>query len=86
MATYLEIAIANLINLFNPKLVVIGGPVARAGKLLEKLIYDRVRQRAMAYPFSVCQIRLSSLGAYASAVGAAVLVLQQANRLLFETV
>lgn len=82
-AQYLGIAIANLVNLFNPEFVVLGGPVGRAGQVLLEPLQAEVRRRAMAYPLSATHIVTSALGPDASAIGAATLVLQQASRLIF---
>lgn len=82
-AAYLGIAIANLINLFNPELIVLGGPVGHAGQVLLAPLQAEVRQRAMAYPASIAEIRIGTVGDNAGAVGAAVLTLERAIELLF---
>ncbi len=82
-AKYLGIALANLINLFNPELIVLGGPVGKANQILIEPVQEETRRRAMAYPLSVAKIITSSLGPDAGAIGASVLVLQQANKLFF---
>ena len=84
-AAYLGIAVANLINLFNPALIVIGGPVGQAGEVLLTPLRQAVQQRAMAHPLSATKIVRSSFDAYAGAVGAAVLVLQNASTFVFNT-
>ena len=83
--TYLGISIANLINLYNPDLVIVGGPVGQAGKVMIEPIREEVQRRAMAYPLSAVKIEASSLGVEAGAIGAAVLVLQRANELFFQS-
>ncbi len=83
IASFLGIAIANLINLFNPELIILGGPVGRAGHILIEPLQAEVRRRAMAYPLSVARIVTSALGPDAGAIGAAVLVLQRASELFF---
>ncbi|MCC9077143.1 ROK family protein [Litorilinea aerophila] len=82
-AQYLGLAIANLINLFNPQLIVIGGPVGQEGRILLDPLRAEVQRRAMAYPLSALEIVMSNLGQYAGAIGAAVLVLQHASELIF---
>jgi|YNPNPStandDraft_1061719.scaffolds.fasta_scaffold02675_3 glucokinase-like ROK family protein len=82
-ATYLGIAIANLINLFNPELIILGGPVGRAGHVLIEPLQAEVRRRAMTHPLSAVRIVTSALKADAGAIGAAVLVLQHASELFF---
>jgi glucokinase/transcriptional regulator of PTS gene len=82
-ASYLGIAIANLINLLNPNLILLGGPVGQASEILADMIREKVRQRVMAHPGSAVRILRSSLGAEAGAIGASVLVLQRASSLFF---
>lgn len=84
VAEYLAIALAGFINLFNPEIILLGGPVGQASDVLVELIREKVRHRAMAYPLSVVQIVKSSLGIEAGAIGASVLVLQQANKIFFQ--
>lgn len=83
IAGYLGIAVANLVNLFNPELIVLGGPVGQAVGILLEPLHQEVRRRAMAYPLSAARIVTSTLGPDAGAIGAAVLVLQQASELIF---
>jgi len=83
VASYMGIAIANLINLFNPELIVLGGPVGQAAKVLIPPLTKVVHRRAMTYPLSAVEIATSSLGMNAGAIGASVLVLQKANELYF---
>lgn len=82
-AGYLGVAVANLVNLFNPELVVLGGPVGQAGPVLLEPVRREVQRRAMAYPLSAARIVASTLGSDAGAIGAAVLVLQHASELFF---
>jgi len=83
VAGYLGIAIANVVNLFNPELVILGGPVGLSGPVLVEPLRREVNRRATPYALGVVTIASSELGAQAGSVGAAVLVLQQAARLLF---
>jgi len=77
--TYLGIAIANVINLMNPSLVVIGGSIARFGEPLFEAIRAEVRQRALWDALSGVSIVPSTLGDDAGTVGAAALFLDQLN-------
>ncbi len=83
VATYLGIVVANLINLLNPQLIVLGGSVGRDARVLLAPLQEEVRRRAMAYPLSSVRIVTSALGTEASAIGAAALVLQHIDELLF---
>ena len=83
VASYLGMAVANLVDLLNPELILLGGPVGEASPLLADMIREEVRRRAMAYPLSAVQITQSSLGPEAGPIGASVLVLQRADELFF---
>jgi predicted NBD/HSP70 family sugar kinase len=83
VAGYLGIAIANLVNLFNPELITLGGPIGENGQVLIEPLKREVSRRAMPYSLGMVTIASSDLGAQAGSMGAAVLVLQQAGRLLF---
>jgi transcriptional regulator of PTS gene len=82
-ARYLGIAVANLVNLFNPELIVLGGPVGQMGKIMLPMVVEEVRRRALSYPLSAAQIVSSALGQDANAIGAAALVLSRASELIF---
>lgn len=70
--TFIGIAIAGLVNLINPSVVIIGGGVAQAGDLLTSPIRQVVRERSLrASEQSVC-ITTAILGKYASLTGALV--------------
>lgn len=73
-AGYLGAGIANLINLFNPERIVIGG---WAGLALGEQLLPRIRsaagEHALRHPFSQTSIQLGSLGLDAVATGAATL-------------
>jgi glucokinase-like ROK family protein len=82
VSSHLAVAIANLVNLLNPQLIVLGGPVGRAGRALLPPLAEEVRRRAMAYPLSAVKIVVSALGPRAPAIGAAALVLQHSSQLV----
>jgi predicted NBD/HSP70 family sugar kinase len=72
-AVYLGIGLANLINVFNPERIVLGG---WAGLLLgERLpaIRDAARSRSLRQPFAAASIVLGQLGPEAVTLGAATL-------------
>jgi glucokinase-like ROK family protein len=84
VAEHLAIAVGNLVNLLNPQIVVLGGPIADASPKLIESVASFVRRHAMAYPLSAARIIGNTLGPETGAIGAAVLVLQHANTLYFE--
>jgi predicted NBD/HSP70 family sugar kinase len=74
----LGIAVASLISLLNPGVVVLGGPLAAAGDLLLAPIRDTLRQRTLWKPISEARIVTSLLGETVIAVGAATKILEDA--------
>ena len=75
---YLGIGIANLVNLFNPGLVVIGGELTAAGKLFLDPMQASIRERSIPFGIHREKLVLGELGADAVAIGAATLVMMNA--------
>ncbi len=69
---YLGIAIADLVNLFNPGLVVVGGGVAQMGDLLLDPIRRAVRDRSLRPAAQAVRITAAVLGRRSSSMGAVV--------------
>jgi predicted NBD/HSP70 family sugar kinase len=82
---YLGIAVAGLLNLLNPAVVVLGGEITAVGDLLLDPLRATVRSRALSTSVAETRIVSSRLGERSIAVGAATLVLQSAlaDRTLF---
>jgi len=70
----LGLGIANLINIFNPEMVVIGGALSQAGRFLLPSVQEVVDKRAVRVMRKQTEIRLSAFGPDASMMGAAALV------------
>ena len=70
--TFIGIAIAGLINLFNPSIVIIGGGVAQVGDLLTAPIRQAVRERAMRASEQSMRITTAMLGRRSLLIGATV--------------
>lgn len=75
-AQYLGFGIANMINLFNPDKVVIGGGVAGAGEILFKPLISSIRQWSLKTAVDAVEIVPAQLGNSAGCIGAAGLALQ----------
>jgi glucokinase len=77
---YLGLALANLVSLLNPEMIVIGGGVAAAGNLL--LAPARETMRQWAQPLASKQVRVvrSRLGERAALLGMAKIVFDFAAR------
>ena len=73
---HLGIAISNMVNLFNPAMVIVGGRMAEAGNLILDPIAKTVKMRALSAISDEVEVTLSQLGKAAVARGAATLILQ----------
>jgi len=76
----LGVAIASLLNLLNPAIVVLGGPLTGAAELFLDPIRETVRHRSLFRSVAEARIVTSELGDDAIAIGAATIVLQAALR------
>jgi predicted NBD/HSP70 family sugar kinase len=70
--THLGTAIASLVNLFNPSMVVVGGGVAQIGDLLLEPIRLTVQQRSLPVASRAARITSALLGRRSSGMGAVV--------------
>lgn len=70
-ARILAVAVANLINLFNPEVIVIAGGVTAAGEHLFGPLRDEVRRRAFPSAVGACRIVPAQLPDTAGLIGAA---------------
>ncbi|WP_245308182.1 ROK family transcriptional regulator [Halalkalibacter urbisdiaboli] len=73
---YLGIGVTNLINLFNPTRVIIGGGVSKAGDFVIEPLREVVKQRALTPKARETDIVVSKLGEYGTVIGAVTLVLK----------
>jgi glucokinase len=74
-ACYMGIALANLVNVLNPDLIVLGGILARGQDLLLPTIEKVMRQRAFANLGAQVQIQTTGFGPQAGVIGAVALAL-----------
>jgi predicted NBD/HSP70 family sugar kinase len=77
-AEYLGIAVAGLLNIMNPSLVVIGGDLAALGDVLIVPLREMVQQRTLVSSVAAAEIKASEIGPQSVAVGAATMILQAA--------
>lgn len=77
-ARQLGSAIAGLLNLLNPSAVVLGGSMTRVGERFLRPLRAAVLRRTLVNSLAASEIRITSLGEQAFAVGAATLVLAAA--------
>jgi glucokinase-like ROK family protein len=76
----LGLGIANLVNIFNPQMVVLGGALAYASEILLPVIEKAVAANAMGIPSEDLKIAASAHGPDACVMGAATLVLDNILR------
>jgi glucokinase len=72
----LGVALVGVVNLLSPDVIVIGGGVANAGKVLFDSIREIIKQRAMGVQAKQVKIVKTRLGNDAGLIGAAILVKQ----------
>jgi glucokinase len=77
MGSMLGIGIANLINIFNPNMIVIGGGVKEAWDLFIGATHEEIMKRAFQVPAERTEIVPSLLGDDAGMIGAAAGALQK---------
>jgi glucokinase len=74
-ARYMGIALANLVNVLNPELIVVGGFLAQGQDLLLPVLETTVRRQAFARLGERVRLQTTSFGRQAGVVGAAALAL-----------
>ncbi len=75
---YLGVGIANLINLVNPGLIILGGDLTDAGAMLMDSVFVSMRERTIPFEYHLEKIIIGELGADAVAIGVATVVIQKA--------
>jgi len=76
-ATYLGVGMVNLVNIFNPEMIIVGGGMAKMGDLLLNPARQVVRERAFQLSAGAVRIVPAQLGDNAGVLGAAVFAFQQ---------
>ena len=69
-ARYLAVGVANMLNILNPEVVVIGGGVTRAGDVLFRPLEERIRGRAFPVALEGVRVVPAELGTEAGLIGA----------------
>ncbi|KTB48540.1 Transcriptional regulator/sugar kinase [Dehalogenimonas alkenigignens] len=72
-AYYVGVGLANIVNIFNPERVIIGGGLSNIGDLLLKPAIEEAARRAFKQPFKGVRFMKAELGADAGVIGAAAL-------------
>jgi predicted NBD/HSP70 family sugar kinase len=76
-ATYLGIALANLVNIFNPEAIILGGSVPRTSSLYVQTAIKVLRQRAMSPLASATSVKNASFCEHGGALGSANFALEK---------
>lgn len=66
-----------LINIFNPPLIVLGGQLSISGKHFTGSLIETARKYSMAKIFKETEIKISNLGPFGAALGAATIAIQE---------
>jgi glucokinase len=74
----LGIGLANLVNIFEPEVIVIGGGVIAAGEMLLEPAREEMRRRALLPGRDEVRVSAAAFGAEAGMIGAAVMAREEA--------
>ena len=74
MAYYLGVGLANLVNIFNPEIIVIGGGLTNFGDKLLKPAYEEAGKRAFKQAYEKVRFSRAKLGGNSGILGAAAFV------------
>ena len=69
--TLLGFGLANVINLLNPEIVIIGGGMSAAGDRLLKPVRDTINNHSLKLSSNACKVVQADLGSKAGTIGAA---------------
>lgn len=75
----LGFGLANVINLFNPELIIIGGGVSAAGDRLLHTVRETIQNHALQLSSNACRVVTAQLGGRAGMIGAAAYAMSQMN-------
>jgi glucokinase len=81
---YVGVGLANLINIFNPELIVIGGGLSNIGDMLLEPAFMVARERAFKQAFQAVRFASAGLGRDSGVLGAAAFALQEMRKLRCE--
>jgi len=78
---YVGVGLANLINIFNPELIVIGGGLSNIGDMLLEPAYKVAGERAFKESYRTVRFALAKLGRDSGVLGAAAFALQEMKKI-----
>jgi glucokinase len=77
IAYYLGVGLANIVNVFNPEIIVIGGGLSNIGDRLLKPAFKEAGRRAFRPSYQAVRFYRAELGRNSGVLGAAALALEQ---------
>jgi len=81
---YVGVGLANLINIFNPELIIIGGGLSNIGDMLLQPALKTAGERAYKEAFQAVRFASAELGRNSGVIGAAAFALQETRKLPYE--
>ncbi len=76
-AYYLGVGLANLINIFNPEVIVIGGGLSNIGDMLLKPAFEEAERRAFKQAYQAVRFARAELGRNSGVLGATAFALEK---------
>ena len=70
---------SNLINIFNPEVIVIGGGLSNIGDMLLKPAFEEAKRRAFRQSYQAIRFARAELGRNSGVLGAAAYALERIN-------
>ncbi|KAB8137700.1 ROK family transcriptional regulator [Gracilibacillus oryzae] len=74
---YIGIALTNLVHVWNPSKIIIGGGVSKAGDFILTAIKETLMERVITEKAQTTAILISKLGSYGSSLGSVALILSE---------
>jgi len=78
-AYYLGVGLANLVNIFNPEVIIIGGGLSNIGDMLLKPAFEEAGRRAFRQSYQAVRFARAELGRNSGVLGAAAYALEKMN-------
>jgi glucokinase len=76
---YLGIGVANAVSTFDPEMIIIGGGVSKAGKIVFDKVQEVVNKRCFKNMSEACKIVPAGLGTDAGVIGAVALAIMESK-------
>ncbi len=77
---YVGVGLANVINIFNPEVIVIGGGLSNIGDMLLEPAYEEAKKRAFPQPYRSVRFARAELGQDSGVIGAAIYAIGEIER------